>query len=60
MKGGATWTKDPKAVAIEVAKAFSKLHVEAALKAAAEKLPEFRATAYTEIILSAYPLTNIK
>jgi len=44
----------------ELAIEFAKLHVEAALEAVNEKLPEFRATAYTDIILSAYPLTNIK
>lgn len=68
---GVEWTKDVKKVAIEVAKNLSKLHVEAALKAASES--KSSVTAYTadglnyqemkltkESILSAYPLTNIK
>jgi hypothetical protein len=36
---------------------FAKYHVEQALKAASE---EFNSKAYSEFVLNAYPLTNIK
>jgi hypothetical protein len=36
---------------------FAKLHVEAALKEASE---EFNSKTYSEFVLNAYPLTNIK
>lgn len=66
---GAEWTKDAKKVAIEVAKSLSKLHVEAALKAAAQNASidsvnlgasEFQTVVDKESILLAYPLENIQ
>jgi hypothetical protein len=38
-------------------KVFAKLHVEAALKEASE---EFNSKTYSEFVLNAYPIENIK
>lgn len=42
---------------IEALQEFAKLHVEAALKEASK---EFDSKTYSEFVLNAYPLTNIK
>lgn len=68
---GVEWTKDPIKVGIEIAKTLSKVHVKAALEAAAEKvrLTDFAQEFLQEgankaidknSILNAYPLNNIK
>lgn len=61
-KGDLSWCKDLKIVGIETAKKLAKLHVKAALEAAAFKHEQDRVAKYPtyEEMLNAYPETNIK